>query len=170
MAYVPARHLTFFPDALNLAFNGAKIATGTKCRYTEQTMSNEYDGLPLASLRAGQRIDVTNITRDLVLARALKLAFNPWHRFRGLIGRPALNTGEGMLLRPCRSVHSFFMSRTIDVVFLTEDGKVVSCIELRPWRFSALHMNALATLELPESTIAKSGTSVGDRVVFRSSV
>src|SRR5256885_10504814 len=43
--------------------------------------------------------------------------------------------GEGLLLRPASSVHTFFMRFAIDVVFLTPDGDVVKVASnVRPWR------------------------------------
>ena len=39
-------------------------------------------------------------------------------RARGLLGRSGLDRGEGLLLKPTFSIHTFFMRFPIDVVFL----------------------------------------------------
>jgi len=38
---------------------------------------------------------------------------------KGLLGRRELPDGEGILLRPCASIHMFFMRFAIDAVFST---------------------------------------------------
>ena len=46
------------------------------------------------------------------------VADNPFTRLRGLLGRRGLGAGEGLLLRPSPSIHTWFMRFAIDVVFL----------------------------------------------------
>ena len=57
-------------------------------------------------------------------------------RARGLIGRPRLGVGRGMLIPKCNAIHTFFMSYPIDATFLDRDFKVVKEVKnIRPWRF-----------------------------------
>lgn len=77
-------------------------------------------------------------------------ADNPWTRFRGLLGRPALGDGakEGLLLVPCNSVHTFWMRYALDIVFLDANARVLGWhCGLKPWRAKAL-WRARQTLEL----------------------
>ncbi|TML60208.1 MAG: DUF192 domain-containing protein, partial [Actinobacteria bacterium] len=54
---------------------------------------------------------------------------------KGLLGRTSLPDGEGLLLKPCGSVHTFFMRFPIDVVFLDRELSVVAVsAEVAPWR------------------------------------
>ena len=46
-------------------------------------------------------------------------------RMKGLLGRRELASGEGMLIRPTSSIHTFFMRFPIDAVFLSRDGEVL---------------------------------------------
>jgi uncharacterized membrane protein (UPF0127 family) len=93
---------------------------------------------PLVTVRADGRV---------VCERCL-VAKTPWARMRGLLGRSDLPRGEGILLRPAGSIHTFFMRFPIDAVFLDNAGKVVGIErELRPWR-TARHRGAKAVLEL----------------------
>ena len=62
---------------------------------------------------------------DVVCERCL-MATNPRLRFRGLLGKKELPPGEGILLRPCASVHTMFMRFAIDVVFCDGDLRVLS--------------------------------------------
>lgn len=69
-------------------------------------------------------------------------------RARGLIGRAAPGPGEGLLLAPCRRVHSFFMGYAIDVVSLDRHGRVTRVERLAPWRVGGVARHTCAVLEL----------------------
>ena len=43
----------------------------------------------------------------------------------GLLGHASLPRGEGLLLAPAWSIHTWFMRFPIDVVFLDADGRVL---------------------------------------------
>jgi uncharacterized membrane protein (UPF0127 family) len=122
-------------------------------------------------IQRGQLLRVINHTRSSVLARELLLALAPWSRLRGLLARPPLAQGQGMLIRPCRSVHTFFMGYPIDLLFLDAHGKVVELLPgLRPWRISPLVAEADCVLELPAGTVGQSRTIRGDLAVFEQTV
>lgn len=55
-------------------------------------------------------------------------------RARGLIGRGALAPHDGLLLRNCRSVHTFGMRFAIDAVLLDRDDRVLRIVRMRPRR------------------------------------
>ncbi len=54
-----------------------------------------------------------------VVCKHCVIADSPWLRMKGLLGRRELPDGEGILLRPCASIHMFFMRFAIDAVFST---------------------------------------------------
>ena len=111
---------------------------------------------------------IINRTRDRVLGSRVGLADAVWTRVRGLLGRPRPRHGEGLMLNPCRAVHTLGMSYPIDVIFLDRDGRVVALYpELRPGRFTAWHSRATFALEVPPGTIAASGTAPDDRVAWQ---
>jgi uncharacterized membrane protein (UPF0127 family) len=83
-------------------------------------------------------------------------------RLRGLLGRRGLGEGEGLLIRPTSSIHTFFMRFTLDVAFLDRDGCVVKLVPgLRPWRMSFAR-GARSALELPAGEIERRQLRVGD--------
>jgi uncharacterized membrane protein (UPF0127 family) len=51
-----------------------------------------------------------------------------WSRFMGLMGKPGLPSGEGLLIRPCNSIHMFFMRFSIDALFLDRDYSIVKLV------------------------------------------
>ena len=96
----------------------------------------------------------TLVTVDgAVLCARCRIAKNPWTRMRGLLGRKRLDYGEGILLRPASSVHTFFMLFPIDVVFLDRD---LSVLRVVPRRYSSL-LQAHAMHAVSQQAIASIG-------------
>jgi uncharacterized protein len=108
-------------------------------------------------------LQVVNTGRDRELGSRIGLA-NSWlGRLRGMMGRPAPKSGEGLLLTPCRAVHMYGMRVPLDVVFLDAQGAVVASYpSLRPNSRTRWHREAVHALELPAGTLAVSGTRPGD--------
>lgn len=52
-----------------------------------------------------------------ILAEKVWLANTSWTRMRGLLGRQYLPLSEVMWIKPCNSIHTFFMKFPIDAVF-----------------------------------------------------
>jgi uncharacterized membrane protein (UPF0127 family) len=94
------------------------------------------------------------------------VADSPPARLRGLLGRRGLPAGDGLLLRPCASVHTCFLCFPIDVVFLDGDDRVVRVVEhLRPWR-TAGRRGAEAVLELAACEARHRGIETGERLTI----
>ena len=108
-------------------------------------------------------VKVTNTTRGRTIGASVGMADTWWTRLRGLIGRPPLGQGEGLLLRPCRAVHMWGMTYPIDVAFLDEENAVVALYrDLVPGARTHWHGRAKCALELPGGKLAETGTEVGD--------
>ena len=105
-----------------------------------------------------------NVTRGTALATSLETAADGASRRKGLLGREGLLPGEGLWIRPCESVHTFFMRFAIDLVYLDRKQKVRKVRStVGPWRVSAC-FSAHSVLELPAGTIEMSRTEPGDTV------
>jgi uncharacterized protein len=99
-----------------------------------------------------------------VVCERCEVAQSPVSRARGLLGRAGLSQGEGMLLKPTFSIHTFFMRFPIDVVFLDRDGAVVDVVRrLKPWR-AATRFRARAVLELAAGEADRVGVQVGEQL------
>jgi uncharacterized protein len=104
--------------------------------------------------------------RGRLLGDRIEVADRWWLRLRGLLGRPVLPAGEGLLLVPCSAVHMLGMRIPLDVAFLDPDGAVVAVYHaLAPGARTSWHRAAARALELPAGTLQASGTGVGDTVV-----
>ncbi len=111
-----------------------------------------------------ERVLVRNRTRATVVAQA-ELADGWLTRLRGLIGHSELAPGEGMIIEPCSSIHTFFMGFPIDVVFVSREGRVLRVAPaVPPWRVGPVARGARYVIELPAGALAGSRTQVGDEL------
>ena len=101
-----------------------------------------------------------------VVCERCTLADSPVTRLRGLLGRDGLEQGEGLLLRPASSIHTFFMRFPIDAVFLDRSLVVLGIADgIEPWR-AASQRGAKAILELPAGESSRRGLAVGDQLTL----
>jgi uncharacterized membrane protein (UPF0127 family) len=96
-----------------------------------------------------------------VVCRRCAVADRPLSRLLGLMGRRALQPGEGLLLKPTPSIHTWFMRFPIDAVFLDSELRVLGVKpELGPWRFAG-RRGTRAVLELPGGEASRVGLEPG---------
>lgn len=106
-----------------------------------------------------------NLANGHIIADNVKVAQDYLSRSIGLLNRSSLSKGEGLLIKPCNSIHTFFMKFPIDVLFLDKQGRVVKIMRsLGPWRLCAAARNGYMTLELKDEALRTVGVSVGDVV------
>jgi uncharacterized protein len=108
-----------------------------------------------------------NQTRQTYLATALAVADTHWTRLRGLLGLRSsdFRNGSGLWIVPCHGVHTLGMGFPIDVIYLDRAMTVIHIQrDLQPWRFAPVRSAAATVLELPCSTVAETGTAVGDKI------
>lgn len=81
------------------------------------------------------------------------------------MGRNSLAEGEGLLIRPCKGIHTFGMKFPIDVVFL-DSGNLVIAInkELASNRLTPIYPKGSSVLELPAGTVEATATKIGDEI------
>ncbi len=103
------------------------------------------------------------------IADKVMIANTYFKRLRGLLGKSHLETGEGLLLTHCSSVHCFFMKFPIDVVYLTKDMIVLGTETIPPWRIGKTYRHTVHTLELAEGVL---GTRLkkGDQLHFEDAI
>ena len=105
------------------------------------------------------------LVRDDVVLASLEVAAGRAARAKGLLGRDGLD--GAILLRPCRSVHSFRMRFPIDVAFLDADMTVVRTSRLVPNRVTPPCWSARAVVEAEAGSFASWGLNIGDQLEVR---
>lgn len=113
-------------------------------------------------------MQVFNQTRNVLLITQGRLANTFLSRLRGLLGAAPLQPGDGLILAGEKSIHTLFMSFSIDVVYVDKNYKVIRVdSNMVPWRLGPFITKSAYVLEMPVGTIATSSTQVGDQLAFK---
>jgi len=111
-----------------------------------------------------RRVRVVHGDSGVRVGSEVGVADSWWQRLRGLLGRPPMRDGEGLLLLDCDSVHTIGMAYPIDVAFLDAEGTVVRNLHLDPFRVGLGGPEAVHALELPAGRLVRTGTVPGVRL------
>ncbi len=114
------------------------------------------------------QIRLINLKDHRIISDKCLVAESFFLRLRGWMGKTRSEWGEGILFPSCTSIHMWFMSIPIDVVFLRVEGErkiVTSVHSVQPWKFFPLSDgSAHETLELPYGSAERIGITVGDEL------
>ena len=111
-------------------------------------------------------VQIANRANGAILGDRIGVAEWWWQRLRGLLGRPPLRAGEGLLLTPCQAIHMAGMKYPLDVVFLDQQSMVVAVYpRISPGGRTRWHASVRSALELPVGTLDATSTQVGDTLV-----
>jgi uncharacterized membrane protein (UPF0127 family) len=106
-----------------------------------------------------------NLRNGKELSNNVALADSLLKRMKGLLGRKEMLNGEGLWIKPCISVHTFFMKFPIDVLFLDKRNRVIAAIRnIQPHRLTWIYPNAVSVLELPAGMLQITDTRIGDEI------
>lgn len=104
---------------------------------------------------------------DVCLVPHVWNAVSAWERTRGLLGRPSLQQGQGMLIGECRLVHTIGMRYALDLVFLDKRGLVKKLVcNVTPGKMAGC-ISAHQTLELAPGSLATLALHTGDTLTWR---
>lgn len=113
-----------------------------------------------------KQVRVTVAGSNRVLATA-DVADTARTRMVGLLGRDSLPHGQGLILEPCKLIHTFTMRFPIDVVFFDRKHRVTRAVRaVKPSRFAWGGLTARATLELPAGTLGRMHLPRGTQLRF----
>lgn len=105
------------------------------------------------------------LLREGEVLASLEVAETRSARRRGLLGRDAF---EGaLLLRPCRSVHTFGMRFPLDVAWCDADLTVLRTARLGRYRLSRPVLRAQVVLEAEAGSFDRWGLGPGDHLEVR---
>lgn len=101
------------------------------------------------------------------VVRHVEPAFCCLRRMVGLLGRRDLPEGAALWIKPCGSVHTFFMRFELDLVFLSSDLRVVRVVKnVRPFRLASGGRSAHSVLEMAAGWMTDELLKEGERVVI----
>jgi len=114
------------------------------------------------SMKKYDILKIINQSDSEIIGDRIKYARTFLQRLKGLLFCECLSPGEGLLLYPCSSVHSFGMRISIDVVFLDRNLHVLKTVShMRPG-LTAQQKEAKYVLEMAAGIIKEKGIKVGD--------
>jgi hypothetical protein len=114
---------------------------------------------------------LVNQTKGTVLAENVFLANSFFKRIKGLLGKASFNKGEALSIKPCNSIHTFFMRFSIDILFLDKKSKVIQALSgVKPFKLTRIYLQAEHAVELPSGAIKDSLTNIGDTLVLMSNL
>ena len=99
---------------------------------------------------------VYNSTKNNLIAGDVKLANNFVTRSLGLLPKSSISEDEGLTIKPCCSVHTFFMRFPIDVLFVDRQNRIVALYEnVGRNRVLPIHLNSFLVIELAAGQISR---------------
>lgn len=104
---------------------------------------------------------------EKMIAKNVSIANNFYKRLKGLLGKKELDSGEGLLIHPCKQVHTFGMKFNIDAVFVSPLSKVVYIEHNMPrGKVSKYIKRANHVLELEGGTAKEKNILIGQTIKF----
>ena len=107
---------------------------------------------------------ISNRTKKVICNKA-KVAETLLSRTIGLMFSKKMQGFDGLLIKQCNSIHTFFMKYPIDVVFLSKDYMVIDYVKkILPWRMTWMRFKASQVLELESEEGRDLEINIGDKL------
>ena len=108
-----------------------------------------------------KRLSIKKRNGELIAGNVL-IASKLLERMKGLMFSLELPSCDGLLIKQCNSIHTFFMLYPIDIIFLDKDFKVIRTIyNISPWKMTWVYLKASQVLEMKAGTLS-TNISEGD--------
>lgn len=92
--------------------------------------------------------------KNILISQQLKIAESFFERLIGLMFKEKMEGFDGLLIKQCRSIHTFFMKYPLDIVFMNNEMKVKKIIRnMKPWRMTFIYFTSTQVLELQAGTL-----------------
>ena len=113
-------------------------------------------------------MQIFNRSQNTLIASQAQMATSLAQRTKGLLGRLSLAKNEAMVLKPCSSIHTFFMRFPIDVLFVDRQMRIIRLItNMPPNRLSPIAWASIMAIELPAGKIGQTNTQAGDHIEIK---
>ncbi len=107
---------------------------------------------------------IWNISKKNIISKMPVVAVGFCGRGRGMIARE-FRDFDAMVFHHCGAVHTMFMSLNLDILFIDCENRICGISEkTAPWKFLIRKPGAITVIEMPEGTIEKTDSRVGDFV------
>ena len=111
---------------------------------------------------------IYNTSQNNLIADNVKVAKNFFTRSIGLLSRKSISDGEALIIKPCNSIHTFFMKFDIDVIFVNKKNKIIAIYENVPKnKILPIHLTSCYVIELPAGTSERKNIKKEDVIEIR---
>lgn len=108
---------------------------------------------------------IMNLTIGNIILEKVEIANSFFTRLKGLLGRERLEKKEGLIIKPCNSVHTIGMKFPIDVAFVNNDDEIIHIIySMFPGKFSHVIKNSKYVIEVNAGVFRNQGLKIGDKI------
>lgn len=115
------------------------------------------------------RLKLQNLTKDIEVLDDIIIAESFFSRLKGLLGKKGLDKGQGLVIRPCNSVHTIGMKFSIDLAFVNEDNQVIHIIQdLKPGKLSPIIKGSKFVIEVASGEFSHDNLEIGDIIEIKS--
>ena len=112
-------------------------------------------------------MNIYNSSNNNLIAADVKVAQNFITRSIGLLSKTSLSANEGLIIKPCCSVHTFFMRFDIDVLFVNRKNQIVAVHEnVKPYRILPIHPTSFYVIELAAGSASAKNIIKGDLITL----
>ena len=103
-----------------------------------------------------------------VVVDQLMPAYSFGKRLKGLMFKRGLQPGVGVHIKPCQSIHTFFMKFPIDVIYIDKNMTIVGLEHsLPPGKLGGRFKNAHSVIEVTAGHISGRSILVGQVLIIK---
>ncbi|MCF6139275.1 DUF192 domain-containing protein [Pseudalkalibacillus berkeleyi] len=107
-------------------------------------------------------MELINLTTGAIISDQVIPAYSFFKRLKGLMFTSSFPEGCAVHIKPCRSIHTYFMNFEIDVLYLSESNEVIALDRyIHPGQIGKHHEGTASVIELPAGTIHKTKLKKG---------
>ncbi len=108
---------------------------------------------------------IFNLTQNIIVLENVRIAQSYFTRLKGLLGREDLDNSEGLVIKPCNSIHTIGMKFCIDVAFVDKNNIIIHIIKnMAPGKLSPIIKKSAFVIETKAGEFDKIGLVEGDEI------
>ena len=112
---------------------------------------------------------INNLSKENRLLDNVTIANSFFSRLKGLLGEKGLENGQGLVIKPCNSIHTFAMKFPIDVAFVNKDNKVIHIMASTPkGKISPVIKGSKYVIEARAGEFERKNLDLGDELEIKS--
>lgn len=121
----------------------------------EVNLNLEISCLDMLKMKNKKLIRLITKENEVVLENVV-IADRFFSRLKGLMGKNTIEDEEGLLIRPCNSIHTFFMKFNLDIAFIDNNFMVLEIYrDLAPNKLSKIYKKSKFVIESKTGSLNK---------------